>query len=204
MARKLKTYQTSQGFFDLIIAAPSMKAALESWGSNINLFHKGFARETDDPEIIAAALKRPGVVLKRPVGTDEPFQEHAHLPTSLAPTGQRRAKPTKSRERLKAPPAGKIDDRTARKAARALQREQREREKERRNEEAARAKERERRQHAIAKAQADLDDAKGEHEKQMSDIEKERAALDERAEAAEARWQKQRERLQAALRGAGG
>jgi len=181
-----------------------MKAALESWGSNINLFHKGFARETDDPEIIAAALKRPGVVLKRPVGTDEPFQEHAHLPTSLAPTGQRRAKPTKSRERLEGPPAGKIDDRTARKAARALQREQREREKERRNEEAARAKERERRQHAIAKAQADLDDAKGEHEKQMSDIEKERAALDKRAEAAEARWQKQRERLQAALRRAGG
>jgi colicin import membrane protein len=204
MARKLKTYQTSQGFFDLVIAAPSMKAALESWGSNINLFHKGFARETDDPEIIAAALKRPGVVLKRPVGTDEPFQEHAHLPTSLAPTGQRRAKPTKSRERLEGPPAGKIDDRTARKAARALQREQREREKERRNEEAARAKERERRQHAIAKAQADLDDAKGEHEKQMSDIEKERAALDKRAEAAEARWQKQREHLQAALRRAGG
>jgi len=38
----------------------------------------------------------------------------------------------------------------------------------------------------------------------MSDIEKERAALDKRAEAAEARWQKQRERLQAALRRAGG
>jgi hypothetical protein len=29
MARKLKTYQTSLGFFDLAIAAPSMKAALE-------------------------------------------------------------------------------------------------------------------------------------------------------------------------------
>ena len=28
MARKLKTYQTSLGFFDLAIAAPSMKAAL--------------------------------------------------------------------------------------------------------------------------------------------------------------------------------
>ena len=30
MARKLKTYQTSLGFFDLAIAAPSMKAALEA------------------------------------------------------------------------------------------------------------------------------------------------------------------------------
>jgi hypothetical protein len=31
MARKLKTYQTSLGFFDLAIAAPSMKAALDAW-----------------------------------------------------------------------------------------------------------------------------------------------------------------------------
>lgn len=31
MARKLKTYQTSLGFYDLAIAAPSMKAALEAW-----------------------------------------------------------------------------------------------------------------------------------------------------------------------------
>jgi hypothetical protein len=29
MARKLKTYQTSLGFFEQAIAAPSMKAALE-------------------------------------------------------------------------------------------------------------------------------------------------------------------------------
>jgi hypothetical protein len=30
MARKLKTYQTSLGFFNQAIAAPSMKAALSS------------------------------------------------------------------------------------------------------------------------------------------------------------------------------
>jgi hypothetical protein len=34
MARKLKTYQTSLGFFDLAMAAPSMKAALEAWGAD--------------------------------------------------------------------------------------------------------------------------------------------------------------------------
>jgi colicin import membrane protein len=68
MARKLKTYQTSQGFFDLAIAAPSMKAALEAWGAISNLFHQGFAREADYPTIIAASLKKSGVVLKRPVG----------------------------------------------------------------------------------------------------------------------------------------
>ena len=36
MARKLKTYQTSIGFYDLAIAAPSMKAALEAWGTRTN------------------------------------------------------------------------------------------------------------------------------------------------------------------------
>ena len=65
MARKLKTYQTSVGFFDLAIAAPSMKAALEAWGSETNLFHQGFAKETDDPAIVAATLAKPGVVLRR-------------------------------------------------------------------------------------------------------------------------------------------
>ena len=54
MARKLKTYQTSLGFFDEAIAAPSMKAALEAWGTKTNLFHQGVAKEVDDPDIIAA------------------------------------------------------------------------------------------------------------------------------------------------------
>ena len=45
MARKLKTYQTSLGFFDIAIAVPSMKAALDAWGSKSNLFHQGFASE---------------------------------------------------------------------------------------------------------------------------------------------------------------
>ena len=49
MARKLKTYQTSIGFFDMAIAAPSMKAALQAWGSKSNLFHQGFASEAGDP-----------------------------------------------------------------------------------------------------------------------------------------------------------
>lgn len=43
MARKLNVYQTSFRFFDQAIAAPSMKAVLEAWGSNSNLFHQGVA-----------------------------------------------------------------------------------------------------------------------------------------------------------------
>jgi hypothetical protein len=63
MARKFKTYQTSLGFFDLAIAAPSMKAALEAWGAGSNLFHQGVARETDDSDVVAATMSKPGVSL---------------------------------------------------------------------------------------------------------------------------------------------
>ena len=85
MARKLKTYQTSLGFFDLAMAAPSMKAALEAWGADSNLFHQGAAKESHDPDVIAATMAKPGVVLRRPVGTDRPFSEHAELPPDLGP-----------------------------------------------------------------------------------------------------------------------
>src|SRR4029450_11350206 len=83
MPRKLKTYQTSLGFFDQAIAAPSMKAALEAWGAESNLFHQGVAKETDDPEVVAATMAKPGVVLRRPVGSNGPFKEDAQLPTDL-------------------------------------------------------------------------------------------------------------------------
>jgi hypothetical protein len=84
MTRKLKTYQTSLGFFDLAVAAPSMKAALEAWGADSNLFHQGAAKQSEDPDVIAATMAAPGVVLKRPVGSNGPFKEHAELPTNLA------------------------------------------------------------------------------------------------------------------------
>jgi hypothetical protein len=45
MARKLKTYQTSLGFFDLAVAAPFMKAAAEAWGLKTSEFKRGFAKE---------------------------------------------------------------------------------------------------------------------------------------------------------------
>ena len=80
MAGKLKTYQTSLGFFDLAIAAPSMKAALEAWGADSNLFHQGVAKESDDPDVVSATMAKPGVILRRPVGSDGPFREHADLP----------------------------------------------------------------------------------------------------------------------------
>jgi hypothetical protein len=56
MVRRLKTYQTSAGFFDLAVAAPSMRAAAEAWGSKTSEFKRGFAKETHDPSIVATTL----------------------------------------------------------------------------------------------------------------------------------------------------
>jgi hypothetical protein len=74
----LKTYQTSLSFFDLAIATPSMK---EARGTDSNLFHQGAAKQSDDPVVIAAAMAKPVVVLRRPVGSDGAFDEHAELPS---------------------------------------------------------------------------------------------------------------------------
>ena len=96
MARRLKTYQTSLGFFDLAIAAPSMKAALEAWGADSNLFHQGAAKESHDPDVIAATMAKPGVVLRRPVGSDRPSASMLNCPPILVAADQR--KPPASRE----------------------------------------------------------------------------------------------------------
>src|SRR2546423_2414917 len=102
MARKLKTYQTSLGFFDETIAAPSMKAALEAWGTKTNLFHQGVAKEVDDPDVIATTMRKPGVILRRPVGSNGPFKEHPDLPTRL-PLEEAKGRPGKRPAKLKNP-----------------------------------------------------------------------------------------------------
>lgn len=52
----------------------------------------------------------------------------------------------------------------------------------------------------MARAEAALEKAKREHEKKVSGIETERAAIDKRSEAEESRWTKQKEKLEGALR----
>ena len=99
MAKKLKTYETSLGFFDLAIAAPSMKAALEAWGADSNLFHQGAAKQSEDPDVVAATMAKPGVMLKRPVGSNGPFKERAELPRDLAGDGRTKKAARKTRSR---------------------------------------------------------------------------------------------------------
>ncbi|MCK1350578.1 cell envelope biogenesis protein TolA [Bradyrhizobium sp. CW7] len=204
MARKLKTYQTSLGFFDQAIAAPSMKAALEAWGADSNLFHQGTAKESHDPDVIAATMAKPGVVLRRPVGTERPFSEHAELPTDLGGGGPRKTARKPKGPKTKKPSARPVDKAAGRKAALADEREQRYRELERAKEEAATQKERERRQQAVDKARAALDKAEQEHAKRAATIQAEVEALEKRSQTEEARWDKEKERLEAALRRARG
>nr|WP_245323456.1 cell envelope biogenesis protein TolA [Bradyrhizobium shewense] len=148
-----------------------MKAALEAWGADSNLFHQGAAKESDDPDVIAATMAKPGVVLRRPVGSDGSFNEHAELPTDLG--GSRRS--TKAAAKSKRPKTRKPSSRPAdkaaeRKAALAYEREERRRESQRAKEEATRQKEHQRRQQAVDKAQAALDKAEREHAKRAAAI----------------------------------
>ncbi|MBR0849154.1 cell envelope biogenesis protein TolA [Bradyrhizobium diazoefficiens] len=199
MARKLRTFQTSLGFHDLAIAAPSMKAALEAWGAGSNLFHQGIAREADDPEVIEAAMAKPGIVLKRPAGSHGRFSEHAAVPSRSAADDvadkprRKAAKPDKQRSR-------KPSEEAARKAAASYEKEQARREAQRRREEEVSAKARERREQAVAEAQSALEEARHEHEARAAAIEAERAAVNARAEAEDERWMKQKAKLIDALR----
>lgn len=66
MAR-LKVFVTSDGFTDYVVAATSRAKALAAWGAHQDLFQTGGARETEDPELVAAVSElQPGQVLRRP------------------------------------------------------------------------------------------------------------------------------------------
>jgi colicin import membrane protein len=199
MARKLKTYVTSIGFYDLAVAVPSMKAALEIWGADSNLFHQGFAKESDDADVVAATKAHPGTVLRRPVGTTGPFKETSELPSDLSsPTKRKPAKSVKPATQKKS--KSKIDPKAAKKAALAFERDRRQREAERRKKDAAEAIQLKRRETAVAKAQQALEEAEKEHDTAVSAFQSEREKLDDRASAEDERWERRQEKLVAALK----
>lgn len=198
MARKLKTFTTSAGFFDLAVAAPSMKAALEAWGSQRNLFHDGFAKESSDPAIVEATMAKPGVVLRRPVGTNGAFGERSGLPNDLGSAA--RPQPVeKHRPKKERPPAKPIDGKAQRRAAAAFERERQRQERQEQKEQAARERERERRDRAIAAAEAALEEARQVHDAAIDEIDRARQSLDRKLEAEEERWAKKKESLEEAL-----
>ena len=136
----------------------------------------------------------------RSVGSNGAFTEHAEVPKDL-PVEKVRAKQAKPEKKR---PSPKIDSKASRSAALAFEREQKRREMERRKQEDTRENERKRREQAIATAERALQEAKREHETKIKKIEKDRAALDRRSQAENARWDKQKKKLEAALRRATG
>jgi hypothetical protein len=199
MARKLKTYQTSLGFYDLAIAAPSMKAALEAWGAGSNLFHQGLATETEDAEVVAATMAKPGVVLRRAAGSSGRFSEQSNIPSQAA-ADRAQKQPETRRSKPNRRQTQELSSKAARKAVANYEKEQRRREAQSRREEAAQAKARARQDRAVAKAQAAFEKAEREHGGRLDAIEADRATVDARAAAEEERWAGQKAKLTAALR----
>jgi len=212
MARKLKTYITSIGFYDLAVAAPSMKAALEAWGARQNLFHQGLAQETTNPEIVSAAMDRPGVVLRRAVGSEDPFKEHARPPRSLpsdgapppsAPTRTRKSNPVRPPTRPPSPNAEKAailsfeKERARRELARQAE------EAIQAKEEAAEARREDRRAKLVQKAEAIRDRARERHEARMEKLEADRDEAEAALDAERLRWKAEERTLDRKVRDAG-
>jgi hypothetical protein len=82
MPRPLKVYRAHLGFYDTIVATTSQKAAAEAWGADMREFAQGFARATDDPDAVKAALAEPGVVLRRPAGSKGAFKAEPARPAA--------------------------------------------------------------------------------------------------------------------------
>ena len=66
MAARLKTFVTSDGLTDYVVATTSRPKALEAWGSHQDLFKTGLARETDDKENLSQVLQ----LLRHTTGVD--------------------------------------------------------------------------------------------------------------------------------------
>jgi colicin import membrane protein len=140
-------------------------------------------------------MAKPGVVLRRAVGSNDSFSEHAELPKNLA-SGKVKEMPRKLAS--KPQPPHKIDDKTAREAAIVYARDQKRRDSERRREETAQESERKRRGQATAKADAELEEARQAHDIKTEEIAAAPAALDRQSDAEEMRWGKQKAKLEAA------
>ena len=206
MPRKLKTFITNIGFFELALAAPSMKAALEAWGMGHNAFQHGFARQTEDPKIVAATMAQPGVVLRRAVGTKGEFTEHSELPKDLWKLEAPKAEPVRPKAKAPAklfakakPPADDKKDRAAILSfMEAKRRRDAAREKEQAQANAKREKEQARVERARAKAEDALDRARAHHEEIESGIGADQEKLDRRAAAEKKRWDAERAKLEEA------
>lgn len=207
------------GFFEIAIAAPSMKAAAEAWGVDPDIFRRGFAEQTEDKKIVDAAMAAPGVVLRRPVGSDGAFGEKAALPEAPPDTGKKHPAPradkpaSKSRPDLKLVETEKREEAAARKRAEAAEREkeaaaarekeEKRRELERRKKEAEEARARKQREQKIARVNAAFERARARHDEVLQSLTKRRKELDDDEAREDERWEREQREHADALREAG-
>jgi colicin import membrane protein len=214
VAKKLKVFRTSMGFFELAIAAPSMKAAAEAWGTDPDIFRRGFAEQTEDRKIVEAAMAAPGVVLRRPVGSDGAFSEKAALPDAPAGAGKKQyaPRPDKMESKSRPDPAekGKREEAAARQrdetaarekeAAAAREEEEKRQELERRKKAAEEERARKQREQKIARANAAFERAKGRHDQAVQSLAKRRKELDDDEFREDERWEREQREHREALR----
>jgi hypothetical protein len=101
MPRRLKVFKTHIGFYDLIVAAPSMKAAAQAWHASPRLFAQGFAAPTNDNAAVEAALEQPGVVLKRPHGKAGAWKAEPEAPAAPKLAGRQKQATKKQQQEKK-------------------------------------------------------------------------------------------------------
>ncbi|HEY8698578.1 MAG TPA: hypothetical protein VIM02_13275 [Rhizomicrobium sp.] len=123
----IKVYTSNLGFYQVAVAARSQRMALAHWGMKRDLFREGLAEESRDPKAVEAAMRKVGMVVRRPLGSTGPFEERAEAQQTLVKRlGSSRAKSkpppkqsaVKSKSLAKAKPA-EVRSVSSRKASRA-------------------------------------------------------------------------------------
>jgi colicin import membrane protein len=115
---RLKVFRAHLGFHDTVVATTSQKSALALWGARPSEFAHGFAAETQDPQAVEAALKQPGVVLRRPYGSKGAFKLAPDAPAVPKPDKRAAAAAAKKR-REKAQAEARARKQEARRRAKA-------------------------------------------------------------------------------------
>jgi hypothetical protein len=167
-----------------------MKAALEAWDLSDNAFQQGFAKQTDNPDIIAATMERPGIVLRRPVGSRAKFEVSPALakspPAQPRPKRQSAVKPKAQRKESGATVV-------------SLERERARRERERAKQEKSAKRAQEKRRVSVQKATSELELATAQRDMALKKIELQRNKLDRLEQRERQKWEAKRRTLNAAL-----
>ena len=94
----IKVFTANLGFYQTAVATRSRKMALAHWGVTRDLFREGTAKETNEPKAVEAAMRKVGMVVRRPIGSNGPFEERVDAEQTLLKTlGSKVRKPPSAR-----------------------------------------------------------------------------------------------------------